>query len=72
MKISIFAFLAFASADDSKKGPLVTDKVNAINNRQSKMTFFIDFLFYSGWRNLANVVKNNVKVIENRTLRQNF
>merc|ERR1712035_112869 len=27
MKISIFAFLAFASADDSKKGPLVTDKV---------------------------------------------
>ena len=39
MKISIFAFLAFASADDSKKGPLVTDKVNAINNRQSKMTF---------------------------------
>ena len=29
MKISIFAFLAFASADDSKKGPLVTDKVIA-------------------------------------------
>merc|ERR1712147_351877 len=27
MKISIFAVLAFASADDSKKGPLVTDKV---------------------------------------------
>merc|ERR1712119_229693 len=27
MKISIFAFLAFTTADDSKKGPLVTDKV---------------------------------------------
>merc|ERR1719342_808069 len=27
MNISIFAFLAFASDDDSKKGPLVTDKV---------------------------------------------
>merc|ERR1712147_503860 len=27
MKISIFAVLAFASADDSKKGPVVTDKV---------------------------------------------
>ena len=43
MKISIFAFLAFASADDSKKGPLVTDKV--IANQKWPFRSISDFIF---------------------------
>ena len=46
MKISIFAFLAFASADDSKKGPLVTDKVNAINNRTNQKWPFLSISYF--------------------------
>ena len=42
MKISIFAFLAFASADDSKKGPLVTDKVT---NQKWPFQSISDFIF---------------------------